>query len=114
MSAGQILDCLNANYTPEVLANDPGIKLRDDAYLAKQLLKCTNGDLPVADRTITALHSGTHENLSGLLVCSDKLAMDSFESVAHGTDNVATPCNALQFIPNTQAKYVTLVITVRP
>ena len=104
LTAGPILDYLTANYTPEVLSNDAGIKLRDDSYLAKYLIRCTKGDLPVADRSLSALHSGTHESLSGLFVCSDKLAMDSFESVAHGTENVAGPCNVLQFIPNTQAK----------
>ena len=73
------------------MADSPSTKLRDDPTLNKYLIRCCKDDFPIEDRTLTAFHSGTHEHLPGLFICNDKLGSDSFESVLHGTENVATP-----------------------
>jgi len=104
-TANIVLDYLRTHFTSVELADSPSTKLRDDTTLNKYLIRCCKDDLPIADRTLTALHSGTRENLPGLFICSDKLGSDSFESVAHGTENVATPSNVIQYIPNTEPKY---------
>ena len=93
------LNALASGAGADVIANDVligGLKFIRGGF----------GTSPVADRTLTSPHAGTHENHNGIYIASSVLGNDTMVGLAH-SDNVmvAHQSDVLQFINNDVPKY---------